>query len=114
MNRGAPSALSIATIRTDTMATILRIKGVWQICFDYLRPKLLDLFQNACCKRELLDVQWLWSLGFTLVDVRAGNNEALRRASANGHLATAQWLWGLGLTLADVRAENNEALRWAS
>jgi hypothetical protein len=52
--------------------------------------------------------------GLTREQVRAENNEALRRACVNGHLATAQWLTErFQLTAEDARANNNQALREA-
>ena len=45
------------------------------------------------------------------VDVHAGNDEALRWAAANGHLAVVKILLENG---ADVHAWNDSALRWAA
>ena len=47
-------------------------------------------------------------------DARADDNDALRWACGNGHLATAQWLAShFGLTPADARAGDGAALRKA-
>ena len=52
--------------------------------------------------------------GLTAADIRVGNNWALRRACANGHLKVAQWMTAtFGLTADDAQAMNNYALKWA-
>ena len=52
--------------------------------------------------------------GLTAEQVRADNNQALRWACMNGHLAVAQWLTDrFQLTTDDARAQNNGAFRGA-
>src|SRR5437667_50571 len=92
---------------------VLAIPGLWGICRLYIGSDWTVLFQQTCDRGVLEDARWLWSLGLTLEDIRANDNDALRWACDNGHESVARGLWSLGLTLKDIRAQSNYALREA-
>lgn len=82
---------------------LVGIPDLWAICFAYVRPTFLQLFQSACEKGRLEDAKWIWNHGYTIFDVRAFNNGALYRACIQRHLELAQWLWSLGLNQDDLK-----------
>ena len=72
------------------------------------KPDALDVLLAACSSGHLSVVQYLLDRG---VDMRAGQDAALREACAHGHADIAQFLIDRG---ADVHAEGDEAMHEAS
>lgn len=92
----------------------LRIRGIWDICLDYIREELQREFRLHCGRNDLKRSQYLYNLlGLTLVDVRSQKNSAFRQACGKGYETMARWIWGLGLTIEDVRSSKCHAFRWA-
>jgi ankyrin repeat protein len=52
-------------------------------------------------------VEFLWSQGLNVDDLRSDNNFALCRASVHGYLDIVKFLWRPGLDINDLKAKGN-------
>ena len=70
---------------------------------------ILNAFNNACARDDIVMASHLHALGLTIADIRANDAYAFRTACSNGSLRVAEWIFGLGLDLDDVH-QNKSAL----